>query len=868
MDKERELSEELEFYRALKERKYRELGLSPQQAADQAQRDFGGYEKFKELCREVGRWRWLDDLARDLTLAFRTLRKSPVFTAVALITLTLAIGANTAIFSLMNELLLKTVPVPDPQKLAILSVRPADAFGYSLSYPLFKQIEQQSASVMQAFAFGGDDLQWHSPNGAEQVQGQLVSGNYFPALGVQPAQGRWITPADDKRGAPNGAVAVISDHFWRTGLNSDKQAVGRRITLGQGVFTIIGVMPESFRGMNKDLRSDIFLPLELEPLADAPENSLEAGNGMWWLRAGARLNKGVSLAQANAYLTTTSPRIFQAAAGPEGFEFSGRTARDFSLAAEPGETGFSFLRLRYRKALLILMALVAMVLLIACLNLATLLMARAASRSREISTRFALGASRARLLRQLLTESLLLAVAGSLLGLSLSPLLVHSIAAGLNFRLASNSIVFEATPDAKVFLFTAAIAIVATVLTGTIPALQSTRDGLHSFRRRKIAPRILMSLQVALALVMITGATLLGSSLFQLDKVSTGFNPHGVAFFSLDFDKQARKPPALAAVYRDLVSEIRHLPQVTSASFSQIVPLTLANWHGSASVPGGAHFKGWQNKVGPDYFATLETPILQGREFRWSDAGTTVQHVILSESAARILFPSGGAVGKRVKCTPGEPAEVIGIVADTRHLKLRKAPEPTIYLSALEDLHSGASYNLLVRTSGPTAPLSSAVGQLVRRAVPDIPLPVPFTLEQTIAESIATERTMATLALFFGALALFMTGIGLYGTLAYSTERRTSEIGIRLALGAMPRHVIALVCADNGAIALIGCALGLSMSAAASKTIASFLYGVSPQDPLLFSAAALLLITVGAAASLLPARKAARIDPLTAIRYE
>jgi len=868
MDKERDLQDEIRFHQAMKERKYRQLGLTPREASDQAKRDFGGYEKFKELCREVGRWRWFDDLARDLTLALRTLRKSPIFTAVALITLTFAIGANTAIFSLMNELLLKTVPVPDPQTLAMLSLRPADTFGYILSYPLFKQTGQQSASVMQAFAFAADDLQWHGPNGVEEVQGQLVSGNYFPALGVQPSLGRWITPADDQRGAPHGAVAVISHQFWQTRLNSDKQAVGSKIPLGQSVFTIIGVMPESFRGMNKDSRPDIFIPLELEPLADAPENSLAAGNAMWWLQAGARLNKGVSLAQANAYLATIFPRIFQSAAGPEGFEFFGHAVRDFSLAAEPGETGFSFLRLRYRKTLLILMALVALVLLIACLNLATLLMARAASRSREISTRFALGASRARILRSLLTESLLLALAGTLLGLALSPFLVKSIAASLNFRMANSKIGFDVTPDATVFLFTAAIAIAATVLTGTLPALQSTSNALHTFRRRKLAPRILLSLQVALALVMVTGATLLGDSLVHLDNVSIGLNPRGVVLFGLDFYKQSRKPPALAAVYRDLVSEIRHLPQVTSASFTQIVPLSIASWRASASVPGGAQFRGWQNKIGPDYFATLETPILQGREFRWSDAGVTARHVILSESAARILFPSGGAIGKRVKCTEGDPAEVIGIVADTRHLKLRKAPEPTIYLSALEDLHNGASYNLLVRTVGPAAPLISAVGQIVGRAVPDIPLPSACTLQQTIAESIATERTMAALALFFGSLALLMTAIGLYGTLAYSTERRTSEIGIRLALGALPRHVIALVCAENGAITLVGCALGLTLSAAAAKTIASFLYGVSPKDPLLFIAATFLLLTIAAAASLIPAIKASKNNPITAIRHD
>jgi predicted permease len=402
--RDRELAEEIEFHRAMRERKYREqYGMSEKEAADKAKRDFGGFERWKEVCRDVGRWRLLDEFWRDLVLAVRMLRKSPLFTVVALVTLTLAIGANTAIFSLMNAVMLKTLPVPDANRLVLL-MQPQAPSGYMFTYPLFKQIERQSEPIMDVFAFTRRNLQLHDSEGISVIQGALVSGQYFSSLQVQPELGHWISPSDDRPGAPDGAAAVISDRFWRTRMNGDANALGHKLILNQAVFIVVGVMPDSFRGMGTDERPDIFLPLELKPAVDAPFDFIKSGYRAWWFQAGGRLQNDISLEQAKAFLKTNTPRFFEKP--PE---------RSY-ISAEPGARGLSLLRLRFKEPLLVLMGLVSLVLLIACLNLATLLMARAASRGREMTTRFALGASRGRLLRQSLVETLLLAAIGTALG--------------------------------------------------------------------------------------------------------------------------------------------------------------------------------------------------------------------------------------------------------------------------------------------------------------------------------------------------------------------------------------------------------------------------------------------------------------------
>ncbi|HZQ56376.1 MAG TPA: ABC transporter permease [Bryobacteraceae bacterium] len=873
--RDRELTEELEFHLALKQQKYMQTdGLAPQQAATQARRDLGGLERWKEVCRDVARFRALEEFGRDLVLAARLLHKAPVFTLVAVFTLTAAIGANTAIFSLLNAILLKPLTVPEANGLAILRIQP-DKFGYTFNYPLYQQVEQRARPLFQAFAFTGRDLQLRTNEGVERVAGQLVSGTYFSALQVQPQLGRWIGPGDDRPGAPGGAVAVISHRFWLTHMHSDPQVLGRSLVVNNGTFTIIGVMPDGFRGMNKDQQPDIFVPLALDPVIDAPFNNIAAGYGSWWFRVGARLRPGVSLERVNAFLRTASPGLFSAMGAGADFQFDGHKLQDLYLNAEPGAIGYSSLRLSFGKPLLVLMALVTLVLLIACVNIATLLMARAASRTREIATRFALGASRLRLVRQLLTESFVLAMLATVLGYLSAPFVAHTMAVLFATQRDPLGVPPDVSPDLPVFAFTACMAIMTTLLTGTLPALRSTRDGLEaklregSVARRRIWPRALLALEVGLALMLVTGASLLGYSLVKLHEAPIGFEPHGLIYLPLDAKRQAQNQAALLTTFHEIADEVEELPRVTGDSLTQIVPLTGSAAAEGVSVPGRGQRQVWANRIGPGYFRTMRTPLFGGREFQWTDTDESIPVAILNEAAAKKLFPNERALGQRVSLDGKTMIEIVGIVADAKYLKLRDAAPPTLYSPVTQDLkRQQAALTLLVRTTGPPAPVIAAVGKIVRRHFPDIPPPAALSMDQTIADALATERMMAAVALFFGALALLITAIGLYGTLTYATERRTGEIGIRLALGAKPKDIISLVYKENGAIALIGCAVGIAGSLAASKLIASFLYGVSARSPLLFAASAVVLFCVATAASLIPARRAARIDPVAAIRHE
>lgn len=868
--RDREVAEELEFHLARKQQKYMQAdGLAPQQAATQARRDLGGLERWEEVCRDVARFRAVEEFGRDLVLATRLLRKTPVFTLVAVFTLTAAIGANTAIFSLLNAILLKPLAVPEADRLAILRIQP-DEYGYTFNYPLFQQLEQRARPLFQAFAFTARDLQLRTDEGVERVTGQLVSGTYFSALQVQPQLGRWIGPGDDRPGAPGGAVAVISHKFWLTHMHSEPRVLGRNIVLNHGLFTIIGVMPDGFRGVNKDQQPDIFVPLVLDPVIDAPFNNIAAGYRSWWFQVGARLQQGVSLERVKAFLRTASPSLFLAMGAGAGFQFDGHNVQDLYVTAEPGAIGYSLLRLSFGKPLLVLMALVTLVLLIACVNLATLLMARAASRTREITTRFALGASRLRLFRQLLTESFLLAMLGTALGYFAAPPVAHAMVVLFATQRDASSLPPDVSPDLLVFAFTASIAIMTTLLTGTLPALRSTRDGLEaklregSVERHRFWPRALLALEVGLALMLVTGASLLGYSLVKLHEVPVGFEPRGLVYLAVDAKRQARNQPELLTSFHEIADEIGRLPHVTSNSLTQIVPFTGAASSGIVSVPGRGQRGVWMNRIGPDYFRTMRTPLLAGREFRWTDTDQSARVVILNEAAAKLLFPDERALGQRV----GQGA-VVGIVADSKYLKLRDAAPPTLYSPVTQDLkRQQPALTLLVRTTGAPTPVIAAVGKIVRHHFPDIPPPAALSMEQTLADALASERMMAALALFFGALALLITTIGLYGTLTYTTERRTGEIGVRLALGAKPKDIISLVYKENGAIALIGCAMGIVGSLAASKLIASFLYGVSARSPLVFAASAVALFCVATAASLIPAMRAARIDPVAAIRHE
>jgi predicted permease len=823
--------------------------------------------------------RLVEDLQRDLWLGFRTLRKSPIFTCIAIATLTAAIGANTTIFSLMNAVLFKSVNAPRADRLVLLRIRPGD-YGYGFNYPWFKQIEKQSANTMQAFAFVRRNLRMRTGSGSEDIAGQLVSGGYFPALQVAPLLGRYIVPQDDRSGTPGGGAAVISAAFWRSHFGSDPNVAGRRLTLNQCAFTIVGVMPEAFMGMDRDERSDVFLPLESEPLVDAPFNGIAAGYQVWWMWIGARLKEGHSLEEAAASLKANSFSMTHGKETPLRFKLNGYRLEDLYITAEPGLTGYSTIRFRFAKPLDVLMVLVGLVLLLACLNLATLLMARAAARQREISTRFALGASRFRLIRQLLSECLLLSLSGAILGLLAALGLTRALAQLIAPQHSMSSLPIDSGPDVTVYAFTAGIAVVATLLAGGAPALRCTGRRLEKLRetsaslraveRRRLWPRALLALEVAIALVLVTGASLLGYSLLKLHQTPLGFDPAGLVHVVLDTDRGKIPPAALPAMYRQLTERLKGLPSVTDVSICSFVPFAGNIGMTGIAVPGRGDQPLWQNSVGPGYFSTMHTSLREGREFRWSDSGAAGKVVILNVSAEKALFPGESALGQHVSDDGGKTLlEIAGVVDDAKYSSVRDASPPTIYYPAALEMEKGtSSWVFMLRVSGPVAPVISSAGKIIHKSAPELPAPVAISMEETVKESLASARVLAMLATFFGALALVITGIGLYGTLAYMTERRTGEIGIRMALGASPSNIALLVSLENSAIAFSGCLAGLAASLLASRLVASFLFGIRPQDPLAFGAAVVALLFVAVTASLAPAIRATRIEPVSAMRCE
>ncbi len=875
---EREIAEELEFHLALKEASCRENEIAPSDAVYQARRDFGGLERWKERCLDVSTIRFVEDLQRDLWLAFRMLRKSPIFTCIAIAVLTAAIGANTTIFSLLNAVLLKPVNVPRADRLILLRVQPGD-YGYGFNYPWFRRIEQESSSLMQVFGFIRRDLRLTTLSGIEDISGQLVSGAYFPALQVAPEMGRYIVPRDDRPGIPDGGVAVISARFWRSHFASDPKILGRQLRLNHIAFTIVGVMPESFRGMNQDQHPDVFIPLESEPLVDAPFNGIAAGYRAWWMWIGARLKKGISLEQAAAFLRAKSFSMTHGKETPVQFKLNGYKLQDLYVTAEPGLAGYSYVRFRFAKPLRVLMVLVGLVLFLACLNLATLLMARATARRREISTRFALGASRSRLVRQLLTECLLLSLAGTMLGLLAALLLTRALALLIAPQNGISSLQIDTAPDVTVFAFTAAVAVAATLLTGVAPALRSTGRRLENLReasftlraveRRRFWPRALLALEVAVALVLVTGASLLGYSLAKLHQLPLGFDPAGLIHVFMDTDP-GKIRAALPEMYRQLTERLKGLPSVSDVSICQYVPFSDAIGMTEITVPGRGRQPLLQNSVGPKYFSTMRTSVREGREFRWSDRGTRGNVVILNASAGKALFPGEQALGQHVSDDGGKTwLEIVGVVEDAKYSSVRAVSPPTIYYPATLEMENGvSSWTFMLRVSGPPAPVISSASKIIHKNVPELPAPVAISMEETVNESLGSERTIAMLAGFFGTLALLITGIGLYGTLAYMTERRTGEIGIRMALGARRSNIAFLVAAENGALAFAGCIVGLTISLMTSKQIATFLFEITPHDPLAFGAAAIAVLLVAVTASVWPAVRATRIDPISAIRYE
>lgn len=877
----RDMHAELEFHQAmLRERLLRE-GV-PQAEVDAAtRRAFGSSLRWHERLRELWQFRTLENFLRDLRLSARLLRKSPGFTAVALLTLTLGVGANTTIFSLINALLLRPLPVPHAEQLAVLRMdvdgpHPQD---YSFPTPLFRELERRHEVFSDVFAYNADELQVRGASGNETIPGMLVSGQFFSGLQTPPLLGRYLTPEDDRPGGnPAGIVIVISETFWDRWFNRAPDVIGRKLVIANAPFTVVGVMPKRFIGPDPTQRPQIFAPLSADPIIDAPRNHIDAGMHAWWLTLVARLQPGITLDQANVALQAVSSPILHEAAASDPSFIADSEKYHFRLAAESGSRGFTFARILFRKPLVAMFTMCAGILLLACLNLASLLMARGAARERELATRLALGATRQRLMQQLLSESLLISVLGTVAGLAVAPLISRSLSALLTNM--DSKVQLDTALDIRVFAFAGLVAILSAVLIGLVPALQATagnvsdhiKEGqyaMHARPRRKLLPLSLLSLEVALALVLVVGAGLLATSLMRLYKSGVGFDPHGLVNIAFHMDKQQLEGDSLMRVYRELGEGLSRQPGVKNVSFQFVVPLSHRGWNDDYSAQGGTPRLIFMNAVAPNYFETMRTPIHQGREFAWSDSKASGGKMILNESAAKLLFPGRDALGQQVVNARDKSLfEVVAIVGDAKYRDMRAPAPPTGFVPIMQDQQEKPSLSAIVRVDGPQAPLALAARSLATRLAPTIPPPVLTTMDEVVDGSMIAERMMAMLSVFFAVCALLVTAIGLYGTLAYATSRRTSEIGIRMALGARRGQVVTMIFRENAEIALVGSLLGFVAALLAARALASFLYGTSAHDPWVFAGSLLALATIASAASLLPALRAARIEPITAIRCE
>lgn len=840
-------------------------------------------------------------LWQDIRYGIRMLAKSPGFTAVAVLTLALGIGANTAIFTLIDALLLKSLPgVKDPQQLVRVTVRPWPW----LSYPQYEGLCDANRSLSGLFAHAGQDFERRvrvpgsDAADAEWVWAPPVSGNFFSVLGVSAILGRTLTPEDDRPGDPQ-AVAVISHDFWCRRFGQDPDVIGKTITLEGVPLTIVGVAPRGFLGFIVGQRQDLWWPLQMFPQVQGPDwKRYLASNGPVWLHIVGRLRPGVAEAQAREELDVVFKRILVAWGDDLGL--SGNKRRDLlshRIELRPAGTGFTPLRGEFQRLLFILMAMVGVVLLVACTNLAGLLLARGEVRQRELTVRAALGAGRLGLMRQLVTESLLLAAAGGTLGLLLAQWGVRLLATYIHQ--SGETAQLQLTPDLRILAFTFLISVGTGLLFGLLPAWRSSRIDVMTAlkdqagtvlgrRSGQFWNKTLTVAQIALSCCLLIAAGLFVRTVQKLRTLDVGFDRENLMVFELAWPKGYEDPTRMANPEQEVLQRVRNLPAVRSASMSSIQSLTDAGnqiWWGTEKVtaPGtdsiadeGLNISAIA--VASEYLQTMGIPLLMGRDFGPQDEppaevgqpSQSPRPVIIDQTSARKLFGDENPVGKLLKTSGWESwpyLEVIGVVGDVVHRELRKGPKISIYV--LETCHTcSALYFFHVRTSGSPLAVAGSIRQVVRDLDPHVEVTGVHTADDMVNDQLRRERMVSQLAAFFSLSALALACLGLYGILSYAVARRTREIGVRMALGAQREDVLSAVVRQGMTLTLAGCVLGVILAVALTRIVSSLLYGVTPTDPLTFLLTVLLLGAVAFVSCWLPARRAARIDPMAALRYE
>lgn len=830
----------------------------------------------------------VSSLWQDLRYAVRLLRHSPGFTLVAVLTLALGIGANTAIFQLIDSIRLRTIPVKNPQELG--TVRIADrhwgsgqfSSQYSqLTFAMWEQIRKRQEGFSEIAVWSDQRFNLATGGEVRYARGIRVSGEFFHVIGVKPILGRLVGPADDQPGCGTTA-ANISYAFWQRNFGADRSVVGKRLTLDGNSFEVVGITPPGFNGVSVGDTFDVAVPICVEPILSPRNNRLTIRHA-WWLASIGRLKPGWTIARASAQINAVTPAILQETIPPFYDAEGVKKFLEYKLGVFPASTGFSQLRADSQTSLWLLLGISGLVLLIACANLANLMLARAGARERQITIRLALGATRARIIRELLSESLLLSIAGAICGLFLA------------FAVSRMLVAFISTPDSQIFLdlgmdwrlmgFTTGLAALTTVFFGLAPAVRATRAepatllqsgsrGTSGGRERFSLRRILVVSQVALSIVLLVGALLFARSLRNLTTLNTGFQQDGILITNVDFRRLQMPEERFAEYKREIAKRIQAIPGVESAAQAMLVPFGGSTWNDNVINEGLDSDAGvaWTNYLGAGYFQTVGTPLLAGRDFDARDTATSMKVAIVNQAFVRKILKGAEPLGKRFRIheAPGKPRplyEIVGVVGNNKFQDMHEEFLPFAYYPTAQQEKPSPDDQILIRSSLPLTSLMASVKQTMGEMNPGIDLEFKVFKRQ-IHNSLLQDELMATLSGFFGFLAALLAAIGLYGVISYMVVQRTREIGIRMAIGADRVAVVRMILREAAMLTVAGLVIGTGLALGAAQAAKSLLYGLKPRDPLTLLIAIVTLSAVAALASFLPAYRASKFDPLVALRYE
>jgi predicted permease len=902
-----ELDEEVQSHLHMAAQERIEQGETAEQARTSAIREFGNVGLVKEVTRDMWGWRWLETLLQDLRYGLRQLRRSPGLTTVIVLSLALGIGANTTVFTLTDAVMIKMLPVKNPHQLILLGwVSQGKSFdisttGYGLpdsqgregrmsfAYPLVQQLRAQGNAFSSVFGFvpmgfGKESVSLSVDGQTTIVDGAMVTGEYFSGLGVIPATGRLITNADVNQSAPR--VAVISYSFWTGRFGRAPSVPGKAVFINGVPFTVVGVTPQEFFGVQPGVSPDVWVPLvreeRLVPWGNSPvATQMWTRPDWWWVMIMARLKPGVS--EQEALAAANGPFLQSAmAAAKKGLKLTEAP----QLVCVPASRGLDMMRNWISRPLWLLTVVVGLVLLIACANIATLLLAHAAARQREIGVRLALGASRWRLVRQLLTESVSVSAVGGFLGLLVAqwgsrPLLVLMAGDTTSLDLGRHA-------DLPVLGFCAGVSVLTGILFGLAPAIRATQadatpnlkksgSGFAMMGSRFSLGNALVIVQVALSLVLLVGAGLLVRTLFNLDNQNLGFNRQSLLLFAIDPTKSGYEGRRVLSLCDTLRERLQAVPGVRAVTSSELALLT--GWMNNSPIGiEGSQPKSVQetsvewDAVGPDFFETMGIRVLLGRSIDRRDTSDSPKVAVINEALARHYFSDGNPIGRQFsfsdKFDPTNAYEIVGVVENAKYESLRTDPQMLyVPMAQQKNAYPGRTY-FEVRTAGDPRAFIPTIRSAVREIDRSLGLEDVKTQTQQIEEDLTQERMFAELCSFFGLLALGLASVGLYGLMAYSVTQRTNEIGIRMALGAQRKQVLYMVLRKSVALVAVGAAVGLAAALAATRLIVSELYGLKPTDPLTLGLATCFMLAVAALAAYVPARRATKVDPMVALRYE